>query len=178
MSKHGVFSGPYFPVFGLNTELYGVNFRIQSEYSHSVQIPENTDQKKLHIWTLFTQCYFTKNILKFKTFESITKHAEQNPELPHHLSKVFCGTVTPDFDVAKAADMRQSPFFTRAPPNSFLFYFLVTLLINVVKVFQQYQSMRLFGRKLSGSSILIKNHFKDIQAIYLESWTKHRSRKL
>ena len=25
MSKYGVFSGPYFPVFGLNTEIYGVN---------------------------------------------------------------------------------------------------------------------------------------------------------
>ena len=36
MSKYGVFSGLYFPVFGLNTEKYG---------------PE-----KLRIWTLFTQC--------------------------------------------------------------------------------------------------------------------------
>ena len=26
------FSGPYFPVFGLKTEIYGVNLRIQSEY--------------------------------------------------------------------------------------------------------------------------------------------------
>ena len=26
VSKYGVFSGPYFPVFGLNTEIYGVNF--------------------------------------------------------------------------------------------------------------------------------------------------------
>ena len=24
--KYGVLSGPYFPVFGLNTEIYGVNF--------------------------------------------------------------------------------------------------------------------------------------------------------
>ena len=24
MSKYGVFSGPYFPVFGLNAEIYGV----------------------------------------------------------------------------------------------------------------------------------------------------------
>ena len=30
--NNGVFSGPYFPVFGLNTEIYGVNLRIQSEY--------------------------------------------------------------------------------------------------------------------------------------------------
>ena len=34
VSKYGVFSGPYFPAFGLNT-----------------------DQEKLLIWTLFTQCF-------------------------------------------------------------------------------------------------------------------------
>ena len=32
MSKYGYFSGPYFPVFGLNTEIYEVNLHIQSEY--------------------------------------------------------------------------------------------------------------------------------------------------
>ena len=32
VSKYGVFSGLHFPVFGLNTEIYGVNLRIQSEY--------------------------------------------------------------------------------------------------------------------------------------------------
>ena len=31
VSKYGVFSGPYFPAFGLNTERYGVSFRIQSK---------------------------------------------------------------------------------------------------------------------------------------------------
>ena len=29
MSKYGDFSGPYFPVFGLNTEVYGVYLLIQ-----------------------------------------------------------------------------------------------------------------------------------------------------
>ena len=32
VSKPGVFSGPYFPVFGGNTEIYRVNLYIQSEY--------------------------------------------------------------------------------------------------------------------------------------------------
>ena len=32
VSKYGVFSGPYLPVFALNTEIYRVNLRIQSEY--------------------------------------------------------------------------------------------------------------------------------------------------
>ena len=45
VSKCGVFSGPYFPEFGLNTERYEVS---------SVRMRENTDQKKLRIWTLFS----------------------------------------------------------------------------------------------------------------------------
>ena len=32
MSKWGDFSGAYFPVLGLNTEIYSVNLRIHSEY--------------------------------------------------------------------------------------------------------------------------------------------------
>ena len=31
VSKYGVISGPHFPAFGLNLEIYGVNLRIQSE---------------------------------------------------------------------------------------------------------------------------------------------------
>ena len=31
VSKYGVISGPYFPVFGLTAEIYSVNLRIQSE---------------------------------------------------------------------------------------------------------------------------------------------------
>ena len=32
VSKYGVISGSYFPVFGLNTEVYEINLRIQSEW--------------------------------------------------------------------------------------------------------------------------------------------------
>ena len=42
MSKHGVFSGPYFPVFGLNKSPY------------SVRIQENADQKNPRNSTFFT----------------------------------------------------------------------------------------------------------------------------
>ena len=31
-SKYGIVSGSYFPEFGLNTQIYGENLRIQSEY--------------------------------------------------------------------------------------------------------------------------------------------------
>ena len=32
VSKYGVLSGPYFPVFSLNTKIYPVSLRIQSKY--------------------------------------------------------------------------------------------------------------------------------------------------
>ena len=44
------FPGPYFPIFGLNTEIYGINLCIQSEYGNI------RTRKKLRIWILFTQC--------------------------------------------------------------------------------------------------------------------------
>ena len=43
MSKYGVFSDPYFPVFSPNDVCV---------FDHNL-----VDQKKLRIWTLFTQCY-------------------------------------------------------------------------------------------------------------------------
>ena len=64
------FSGPYFPIFKLNTETYSVSLPIQSECGKIVRISpylermrENTDQKKLHIWTLFTH-KLSANILR------------------------------------------------------------------------------------------------------------------
>ena len=43
------FSGPYFPVFGLNTDIYPVNLHMQSEWG-------KMRTRKLRIWTIFTQC--------------------------------------------------------------------------------------------------------------------------
>ena len=40
-----VFSGPYFPAFGLSTEIY-------TKSPHSVRMQENTNQKKVCVWTL------------------------------------------------------------------------------------------------------------------------------
>ena len=41
MSKYGIFSGPYFPEFGMNTEIYEVNLCIQSEYG-KIQTRKNS----------------------------------------------------------------------------------------------------------------------------------------
>ena len=48
VSKYGVFSGPYFHACGQNTERYSVS-------PYSIRMRENTDQKKLRVWTIFTQ---------------------------------------------------------------------------------------------------------------------------
>ena len=51
MSKYCVISGPYFPVFELNTNRYEVSLRIQSKYRNLIIQSEY----KGRIWTLFTQ---------------------------------------------------------------------------------------------------------------------------
>ena len=57
--KYGVISGPYFPVFGLNKEIYEVNLCSQSEYM------KITNQNKLRIWALFTQRLFFRIFLDY-----------------------------------------------------------------------------------------------------------------
>ena len=50
IGKYRVFSGPYFPEIGLNTERYEV-------FSPNDTDQKNTDQKKAGTWKLFTQCF-------------------------------------------------------------------------------------------------------------------------
>ena len=73
VSKYGVFSGPYFPAFGLNTESYPVPLRILSKCG-------KIQTTKVRIWTLFThyvQMYLTLNKHLFtrqaKTILKLTK---------------------------------------------------------------------------------------------------------
>ena len=42
----------------LHRTCHHTEFFLVCIFSYSVRIQENTDQKKLHIWTLFTQCLF------------------------------------------------------------------------------------------------------------------------
>ena len=67
------YSCPHFPTFGLNTERYGASLRIQSECG-------KIDQKKLRIWTLFTQCrilfgFHELNVFIFTAGKSNTKQS-------------------------------------------------------------------------------------------------------
>ena len=78
VSKYGVFSGRYFPAFGLNTERYG----IRNISPYSVRMREDTDQKKLRIWTFFMQCYEPTIIVqgfKFAFAEFISKSSYSKP---------------------------------------------------------------------------------------------------
>ena len=69
--KYGIFSGPYFPVFGLNGLL------LKSPYS--VRIQENPNQKKLRIWILFTQCccYHYSKLMMYLDFFVISIFKKQ-----------------------------------------------------------------------------------------------------
>ena len=76
--KYGVFSGPYFSVFGLNTEIYRVNLRIQFKYrkirtrknsvfghfSCSKQRSLLSSQQKLTL-TQHTICWQKLNLVSF-----------------------------------------------------------------------------------------------------------------
>ena len=53
------FSGPYFPAFGLNTEIYSASIRIQSTYGKN-------GTEKLRIRTFFTPCEFKVKEFGFK----------------------------------------------------------------------------------------------------------------
>ena len=70
LSKYGVLSGPYFPVFGLNKEIYSINLRIQSGYreirsrkSSAFQAVIKTQKRHYNLLTLnrfhtFFWCFY------------------------------------------------------------------------------------------------------------------------
>ena len=56
VSKYGDFSGPYFPIFGLNTEIYWVYLSIQLKYgkirTRKNLVFENFSHSELMIWQI------------------------------------------------------------------------------------------------------------------------------
>ena len=77
VSQYGVFSGPYSPLFGLNTEIYGVNLRIQSEY-RKIQTRKN-----------YVFGHFSRSV-KFSTFISkICKCSKSQNVFGSALHEVF-----------------------------------------------------------------------------------------
>ena len=60
MSKYEVLSGPYFPVFGLNTEIYGVN---QSVFSQNT---EKYGPEKTYYLVTFHAVFALKKVFTLK----------------------------------------------------------------------------------------------------------------
>ena len=75
VSTYGAISGPYFPVFGLNTEIYGVNLQIQSEYRKYG--PEKTPYLDIFhavfLYQIYVQLLFKKIFLPQKIFFYFTR---------------------------------------------------------------------------------------------------------
>ena len=61
VSKYGVISGPYFPVFGLNTEIYGANnyytHRLTTICSICKEIESNVNEEELENFLKFSNCW-------------------------------------------------------------------------------------------------------------------------
>ena len=89
VSKYGVIFGPYFPAFGLNTEIYRVNLRVESE-CREIQTRNNSvfghfwrsvnlGQKLNHCFTclfpnaLYISLLHEVQVLQFKRF-SVNNH--------------------------------------------------------------------------------------------------------
>ena len=72
LSKYGVFSGPYFPAFGVNTERYGVSLCIQSE-SRKIQT------RKSSVFRHFSRSDYSKMISTYWTYlsESSRSHSRR-----------------------------------------------------------------------------------------------------
>ena len=49
MSKYGIFSGPYFPVFGLNTGKYGQEKTPYVDTFHTVVCDSNPSSDKVYL---------------------------------------------------------------------------------------------------------------------------------
>ena len=74
VSKYGVFSGLYFPLFGLNSDIYTVNVRIQLEY------------KKIR----------TRKISEFGKFSRIVRkclRAKRKKKMANNSGFVFCASM-------------------------------------------------------------------------------------
>ena len=82
-AKYGVFSGPYFPAFGLNTERYGVSPHIQSE-SGKIKTRITPNMDTFHAVTgLYINEDFSKETLK------IRKQNWGNRQICHKIQKLL-----------------------------------------------------------------------------------------
>ena len=66
MSKYGVISGPYFPVFGLNTEIYGPEITPYLDTFHAVKSKVGNSRVFLLLFLIFFfRCIFFLSVFFF-----------------------------------------------------------------------------------------------------------------
>ena len=109
VSIYGVFSGQYFPAFGMNTETYGISLRIQSERG-------KIRTRKNSVYGHFTQCMPIDvcDVLSFRSFAN--SFFDLFPFTPHVMGfprnyffiLIYC-------DQAK---LRQYPLFCKVHPEN------------------------------------------------------------
>ena len=77
VSKYGVFSGPYFPVFGLNTEIYSINLRTQSKY-RKIRSRKNSVFEQFSPIVALNQRYKKENWIMMTTQKQyVTEHCNK-----------------------------------------------------------------------------------------------------
>ena len=83
VSKYGVF---FWPIFSCIRTEYGDLLR---KSLYSVWIQKNADQKKLRIWTLFTQCLFSAFLNRLLLFYLFSKDFDDFHEFAGKNSKKY-----------------------------------------------------------------------------------------
>ena len=74
VSKHGILSGPYFSVFGLNTEIFRVNLCIQFKYM-------KVQSTLISVFGNFSRTDWLKLNNLGLVLQSQTKYLEQSKEI-------------------------------------------------------------------------------------------------
>ena len=91
VSKYRVISGPYFRVFGLNTEIYEVNLRIQSKYrktrtrNNSVFVHFSRSHRVIAVIkneSSHLRCKLLKNCLNVHERVEVVERNKDGPSLP------------------------------------------------------------------------------------------------
>ena len=127
MSKYGLFSGPYFRVFGLNTKIYRVNLRIQSEY-RKIRIRKNSvfghfsGSGNNSNQILFSYCFYStycNNVIKKREKKKwIQKQGKRDCAITNFASAVIKGVF----------DLYQSYWPSQSKLLSFIWFFALNSL--------------------------------------------------
>ena len=107
VSKYGVISGPYFPVFGLNTGEYGSGITPYLDTFHAVEDLSFSRQK----WPIFPKYFFFRNpLINLVSFIHVCLHSKKsnvNLSMTYwHWERAFLA-ITWELDFSQACSFRR-----------------------------------------------------------------------